>query len=210
MDRETLENLRLWLPDQDRALCDPDEINSALREVGAAVWPLEIGTDSERIQELLKAPVLDQAQIRLVMDHFLLSREQLLELIIDASRTPGTEGGGALSTTDKTHAVVYPQLYQVVNGIDYSRFDRFHVNRSLTKTRVDEVMHVLCGRGIILHQQIPDRGVFRLEIDCPADHGWTVTYDGDLPHIGSISGASPGAKILMQIIGPAEWEMIYC
>lgn len=143
------------------------------------------------------------------MDHFLLPRERLLELVVAAGRTPGTEGGGHLSTTDKTHGIVYPQLYQVLDGIDYSRFDRFHVNRSLTQTGVDEVMHVLWGRGVVLQQQIPDSGVVRLEIDCPPDQGWTLTYDGDLPHIGSISGASLGAKILMQVFGPAEWEMQY-
>ena len=83
------------------------------------------------------------------MDHFLLPRERLMELLAAAGRTPRTEGGGFLSTTDKTHGVVYPQLYQVLEGIDYSRFDRFHVNRCLTETGVDEVMHVLCGRGVM-------------------------------------------------------------
>jgi len=177
--------------------------------VGSAIWPLETANAPEDIRALLEAPRLDQDESQRVMDHFLLPREQLLELVVAAGRTPGTKGGGFLSTTDKTHGVVYPQLYQVLERIDYSRFDRFHANRSLTQTGVDEIMHLLHGRGVVLHQKIPDQGVFKLEIDCPAGQGWTLTYDGDLPHIGSISDASLGAKILMQIFGPAEWEMLY-
>lgn len=209
MDAGTSCGLRLWLPDQDLAVTEPGEINATLRELGAAVWPLETGSAPGDIRELLEAPSLDESQGRRVMDHFLLPRERLLELVVAAGRTPGTEGGGLLSTTDKTHGIVYPQLYQVLEGIDYSRFDRFHVNRSLKQTGVDEVMHVLFGRGVVLHQQILDHGVVRLEIDCPPGQGWTLTYNGDLPHIGSISGASAGAKILMQVFGPAEWEMLY-
>lgn len=209
MDKGTSHGLRLWLPDQDRAVTERDEINTTLRDLGSAIWPLAIGSAPEDIRELLEMPSLDEAQSQRVMNHFLLPRERLIELVIAAGRTPGTEGGGFLSTTDKTHDVVYPQLYQVLEGIDYSRFDRFHVNRSLKQTGVDEVMHVLCGRGVILQQQIPNRGVIRLEIDCPPSHGWTLTYDGDLPHIGSISGASLGTKILMQVFGPTEWEMQY-
>lgn len=209
MDRGPSGNLRLWLPGRDQAICVQDEINSILRNVGSAIWPLETATAPEEIRVLLEASRLDPNESKRVMDHFLLPRERLLELVLAAGRTPGTDGGGFLSTTDKTHDVVYPQLYQVLEGIDYSRFDRFHVNRSLTQTGVDEIMHLLYGSGVVLHQNIPDQGVFRLEIDCPVGQGWTLTYDGDLPHIGSISGASPGAKILMQIFGPEEWEMLY-
>ncbi len=209
MSSGTLGNLRLWLPDRDAVVCDREEINAVLQRVGAHVWPLDTASAPAEIRALLQANSLDQEQSQKVQSHFLWSREQLLECIKAAGRKPGTAGGGLLSTTDKTHEVNYPQLYQVLEGIDYTRFDRFHVNRSLTQTGVDEVMHVLSGNGVVLRQKIPDYGSFRLEIDCPPDQGWTLTYDGDLPHIGSLSGASLGTKVLMQIIGPAEWEMIY-
>ncbi|CUK17435.1 hypothetical protein RUE5091_04119 [Ruegeria denitrificans] len=209
MSSEAPDDLRLWLPDRDAAICDREEINVVLKKVGAFIWPLDTASAPAEIRELLDADTLDQTQSQQVQDHFLLPRERLLECIKAAGRTLGTAGGGFLSTTDKTHSVTYPQLYQVLEGVDYSRFDRFHVNRSPTQTGVDEVMHVLSGNGIVLRQKIPEYGAFQLEIDCPPDHGWTLTYDGDLPHIGSISGASRGSKILMQIIGPAEWEMIY-
>lgn len=209
MGTGTSHNLRLWLPDHDRAVFDRNEINAVLEKVGTSIWPLETGSAPADIRALLEAAFLDQAQSQQILDHFLLSRAQLLGLVVAAGRTPGTEGGGFLSTTDKTHGVVYPQLYQALEGIDYSRFDRFLINRSLTQTGVDEVLQVLCGRNIVLHQKVPDYGVLRFEIDCPSGQGWTLTYDGDLPHIGSISGASPGTKILMQVFGPVEWEMLY-
>ena len=41
----------------------------------------------------------------------------------------------------------YPQLYQVIEDVDYSRFDRFHINVSDEGVSVDEVMWVLSGRG---------------------------------------------------------------
>lgn len=60
--------------------------------------------------------------------HFLLSRERLLELIVRAGRTPHVPTGGALTTVVLTHGYSYPQLYLVQQDMDYTRFDRFHVN----------------------------------------------------------------------------------
>ena len=205
----TTSPLRLRLPGQDEVVTAPDAINDALHVLGAAIWPLETRAAPEAVGFLLAKPVLDEAESRQVMDHFLLSRAALLEVIDKAGRRPRTPGGGSLSTTDETHGVVYPELYQVLEGIDYSRFDRFHVNRGKEGTGVDEVMQVLSGSGVVLQQQLPDGGALRLEIDCPPGQGWILTYDGNLPHIGALSSATLGTKVLMQIIGPAAWEMVY-
>jgi hypothetical protein len=68
-------------------------------------------------------------------------------------------------------------------------------------------MQVLSGGGVRLLQHLPDQGLITLEIDCLEEKsGWIVTYDGAYPHIGSISGARDGTKVLMQAIGPARWE----
>ena len=49
-----------------------------------------------------------------------------------------------------------------------------------------------------------------LEIDCFDDRsGWIITYDGAYQHIGSISGAQEGTKVLMQVVGPSQWDMKY-
>ena len=159
---------------------------------------------------MLNQPTLNGTESTQVRDYFLLPRERLLEIIADAGRTPQVPGGGELSTVDSTHDVTYPQLYIVSTDVDYSRFDRFHVNTSRDGTGVDEVMQVLSGGGVKLMQHLPDEGLVTLKIDCAEeDSGWIVTYDGAYPHIGSISGGQPGTKVLMQVIGPAKWEMKY-
>ena len=113
-----------------------------------------------------------------------------------------------MSTLDLTHNVPYPELYIVVPGLDYSRFDRFHVNVSPEGIGVDEVMQVLSGGSVRLLQHFPDQGLITLEIDCLEERsGWIVTYDGAYPHIGSINGARDGTKDLRRIIGPARWEV---
>ena len=115
-----------------------------------------------------------------------------------------------MSTLDATHNVQYPELYIVNPGVDYSRFDRFHVNKAEDGTGVDEMMFVLRGSGVRLLQHLPDAGLVTLYIDCPEDdYAWYVTYSGAYPHIGSISGCEPGTKVLMQVIGPASWHMRY-
>ena len=71
-------------------------------------------------------------------------------------------------------------------------------------------MQVLSGGGVTVLQRLPDHGVVTLHIDCPADDvGWYITYDGAYRHIGSISKASAGTKVLMQVIGPAHWALRY-
>ena len=49
------------------------------------------------------------------------------------------------------------------------------------------------------------RREFTVTFDCVGDErGWMVTYDGGRPHIGSFTGAEPGTKILVQVMGPAD------
>jgi hypothetical protein len=115
-----------------------------------------------------------------------------------------------MSTFDATNGVTYPQLYMVGAGVDYSRFDRFHVNSSADGPGTDEVMQILSGGGIRVLQHLPGAGEFTVTFDCVAgEHGWGVTYDGGRPHIGSFTGSEPGTKILVQVMGPSRWEMHY-
>ncbi len=48
-----------------------------------------------------------------------------------------------------------------------------------------------------------------LDKERPTDpeSGWIVTYGGGRPHIGSLSKASAGTKLLVQVIGPPLWTM---
>jgi hypothetical protein len=175
----------LTLPGHETPVTSLAEINEALSEVGAKLWPLDLGQASGETQ-------------------------RLLEIVSAAGRMPQIPGGGELTTLDKTHEITYPQLYQVEAGVDYRRFDRFHVNLSDDGAAVDEVMQVLSGVGIRFNQHLPRGGDLVLELGCPDPaSGWILTYDGAIPHVGSISGCSAGSKILMQVIGPGRWVMRY-
>lgn len=186
------------------------EINQILSVVGARLWPLDLRQGDSGTRQLLKKSTLNEDEVTRVMRHYLLSRERLLEIVSAARRRPHIEGGGELTTVDATHQVTYPELYQVEAGVDYSRFDRFHANLTDENTGVDEFMQVLAGSGVRFLQHLPQGGDLVLELGCPdSASGWLLSYDGAIPHIGSISGCTAGSKVLMQIIGPAHWSMRY-
>lgn len=191
-------------------LTDLADINAALIPVGARLWPVELRGVPSDVRELLGKPTLDEKEAAAVREHFLLPHERLLELIERAGRAPKVPGGGEMSTLDETNDVRYPQLYIVVAGADYTRFDRFHTNTSSEGPGVDEVMQVLSGGGFRVLQRPPGKEAYTLQVDCVAEeYGWILTYDGSYPHIGSLSGGRPGTKLLVQAIGPARWEMRY-
>ena len=207
---ENTEGIRLEFSGGRPSVTTLVNVNDALAPFGSRVWPLDLRSTPADVEELLKQPTLTDIEAERVKAHFLLTRGRLLHIIAEAGRTPQVPGGGELSTLDSTHGIVYPQLYVLVPGVDYSRFDRFHVNTADGGTGVDEVMQLLSGGGIRILQRLPDKGVVTLHLDCPAqDRGWVVTYDGGYPHIGSISGARTGTKSLVQVIGPARWVMRY-
>lgn len=186
-----------------------EEINDALAAFGSRVWPLQYGSLPEEIRRLLAKPTLTKAESEVLMQRFLLTRERLLELIAEAGRKPHVPGAGEMSTSVINHNYTYPQLYVVEPGVDYSRFDRFHVNTSDDGTGVDEVIQVLSGGGFTVFERLPEQGVVTLHVSTTERNGWIVSYDGGLPHIGSVSGSALGTKVLVQVIGPARWVMRY-
>ncbi len=204
------EGLALAYPTGGRAPATLAEVNDALEAYGARVWPLDLSNVPDDLRRLLDEPTLSTAERARVREHFLLPRERLLEVIAGAGRTPQVPGGGELSTLDSTHGVQYPQLHLVVPGVDYGRFDRLHVNLAADRTGVDEVLQVLSGSGIRVVQSLPGVGVVTLYLDCPSSRqGWVVTYSGEHPHIGSLTDAGEGTKMLVQAIGPPIWTMNY-
>jgi hypothetical protein len=188
---------------------DLTRINQTLHPVGFRAWPFSMSEVPDNIRQLLAQPTLDATQASLVEQHFLPSREWLLEIIKDAGRTPQVPGGGELSTLDTGNDVAYPQLFVIGPGTDYTRFDQFHVNATDAGNGLDEVMQILSGGGIRVLQHLPDGELFTVFIDTADGHGWIVTYDGGRPHIGSFSSARPGTKLLMQAIGPSRWHVTY-
>jgi hypothetical protein len=174
-----------------------------------AVWPLDLQHESKEIQNLIKQPTLTAEESEYLKKHFLLSREQLLEIIRKAGRTPHVEGGGELQTYVLPNEHSFPQLFVVQEGVDYSRYDRFHINIADNGTPVDEFAQFLFGSGYVVYQRLPDGKILTLHLACSEGIGWILTYSGGLPHIGSVSKATVGTKILVQVIGPEKWTMRY-
>jgi hypothetical protein len=201
--------LRLETSDTRVAATSLADVNSALAAVGSRVWPLDLAGALVDVRRLLARAALDDVEVKRVVEHFLLSRERLLEIIREAGREPNVPGGGALSTHVTSHGYSYPQLWVVQGGVDYTRFDRFHVNTADDGTGVDEVAQLLSGAGVAIRHHLADGRVWTLRVDCQADAGWLVTYNGGRPHIGSLSGAVPGTKMLVQAIGPPRWAVRY-
>jgi hypothetical protein len=189
-------------------MAEPEEINDTLRPVGAGVWSIDLGAAPDDVRDLLRQPVLDDEATARIMQHFLLSRGDLIEIISRAGRTPEFSDGGRLETLDVTDGVRYPQLYLVDERTDYTRFDVPHRNTTTSGAGVDEVLQLVSGGGFRLMQELPTVGWFTLSIDCHEDGtGWVFTYDGSRPHMGSLSQARVGTKVVVQAIGPAQWEV---
>jgi len=202
--------LRLESSTGDPPLESLEAINDAIKGLGAHIWPLEFGDLPPEIRRLLDQLTLSPAENEQLKSHFMFSRERLLEIIADAGREPHVPGGGALVTHVVSHNYDYPQLYVAESGVDYSRFDRFHVNVADDGSGVDEIMQLLTGGPIIIHLRLPNEDVLRITLHCESeDRGWLVTYDGDKPHIGSLTQAEPGTKALVQVIGTPRWSITY-
>lgn len=204
------EGIQLAFADDRLPLTAVAAVNTALTEIGTGVWPLDLRGTPDDLRQLLLRPTLTAAEVACLQTHFLLPRQRLLEIIAAAGRAPHVPGGGALHTTVANHDYGYPQLWVVQSDVDYTRFDRFHVNVSEDGTGVDEVLQILTGAGVVIRARQPSGDILTLRLACPsADMGWLVTYDGGRPHMGSLSSATLGTKVLVQAIGPARWALRY-
>jgi hypothetical protein len=185
-------------------------INDELRTIGAGVWPLDLSDRPRDIRALLAKPLLDGAEAERVTTHFLLPRDRLLQIVALAGRTAAVAGGGALATFVANQGYSYPRLYQVQKGDDYSRFDRFQVNSGTDGVGVDEVFQLLSGDGFVIRQRLDGEDILTLRLGCPDERrGWLGTYSGVRPHVGSISSATVGSKLLVQVFGAPEWTLTY-
>ena len=205
------ERLELEFSNDRPSLAAAADVNAALAEVGAGIWRLDLAGTEDDVRELLAQPTVTDAQVAHLRTHFLLPRERLLEIIAAAAgRTPHVAGGGELSTFVTNEGYSYPQLWVVQGATDFARFERFHVNVSDDGIGVDEVLQILSGAGVVIRLRQRGGDVLTLSVDCPKEgSGWLLTYDGGKPHIGSLAGATPGTKVLAQVIGPPRWAIRY-
>ncbi len=206
----SIEGLSLDFSDNRTAPDSLEAINYELQTIGAGVWPLDLRDRPADILTLLTKPVLDAHETDCVTTQFLLPRERLLQIVAQAGRMPAVAGGGALATYVANLGHHYPQLHQVQEGGDYTRFDRFHVNGGVDGSGIDEVFQMLSGSGFVVHQRLDDGSTLTLRLGCPDERrGWLGTYSGVRPHIGSLSSATLGSKLLVQAFGPPEWTLTY-
>ena len=206
----TTTELHLDVSDGRPSQFDLASIQDTLAELGIGIWPLDLTGVPDEFRALIRQRSLNDEERDQLLTYFLLPRERLLEIISQVGRKPNVASGGELCTRVTTHGYSYPQLYVVQGDEEFSRFDRFHVNKSDDGTAVDEFVQMLSGKGLVVHDRRSDGVVFTLQLDCPNDNaGWLLTHNGGIPHIGSFSKATSGSKCVVQVIGPAEWGIRY-
>lgn len=187
-----------------------DEVQAELRQIGIGVWPLDLSDVPDDIRRLLARDDLTEEETARARDYFLLSRERLLELVAESGRAPNVPGGGALETNVANQAYGYPQLWVVQGDVDYTRFDVLHVNTSDDGVGVDEVLQMVSGGGVIVRNRRPDGRIYNLRLDCLSEDAcWMFSYDAGEDHVGSLSSATPGTKLVVQAFGPSDWSLRY-
>ena len=187
-----------------------ETINSALRDFETSVQRLDLRDCPQSVKPLLAKSELEAHESRILMDHLLLSREELLKVINASGRQPNVEGGGQLKVFDETHDYYYPNLWAVQPGTDYGRFDRMHINSDDKGVGVDEVIQLLFGGPMIVRHRSTDGREMQLTLSCAdASSGWLLSYNGGAPHVGSFRSATIGTKALVQVIGPPSFKMRY-
>ena len=97
------------------------EIQAELKRIGVGVWPLQLDDVPEDIGRLLGQASLTDVETARLRDHFLLSRERLLEIIV---------GGGRAGRHQRWPAAQPPYLQHAggcgcrVGGPEGSRLER--------------------------------------------------------------------------------------
>ncbi len=187
-----------------------EEIQKHLHTYHLGLEPLCLKHLPVTLKSLLASDTLSVVEMDRLKKELCLSREMLVKQIKAAHREPNVEGGGALITKSLPSGMEYPVFFVIEKDVDYSQYDKFHINKSQQNVAVDEVLQMLCGKGYVLHARLPNHEVLTLTLDClEEDTGWILTFSGHLEHIGSVSHALPGSKFLVQSIGPEQWKMHY-
>ena len=202
---------RLEFSDGRPPIFDIESINSVLASIGSRIWSRNFTSEPMEIRRLLRQSTLSPSEVEQVKTHFLLPRQRLVEIIKSAGREPNVPDGGELTTFVKTLGCWYPQLHVVEEGVDYSRFEKFHVNTADDGTAVDEIIQLLSGSEFVYHLRAPHGLTLMVHLACIGDEtGMLLTFNGKTPHLGKVSMATPGTKILNQAIGPGQWVIREC
>ena len=203
--------VRLEFSDGRPPIFDFESINSALAGIGSRIWTRNFTSVPMEVRKLLRQSTLSPSESEQVKTHFLYPRQRLVEIIKSAGREPNVPDGGELTTFVTNLGCWYPQLHVVEEGVDYSRFEKFHVNTADDGTAVDEIIQLLSGSKFVYHLRVPDGMTLMVHLACIDDEtGMLLTFNGNTPHLGKVSMATPGTKVLNQAIGPARWVIREC
>ena len=202
---------RLEFSDGRSPICDVESINSVLATIGSRIWTRDLTSAPTEIRKLLRKPTLSPSEAEQVKTHFLYPRRRLVEIINSAGREPNVPEGGELNTFFTTLGCWYPQLHIIAEGVDYTRFEQFHVSTADDGTAVDEIIQLLSGSDFVYHLRAPGGLTLMVHLACIGDEtGMLLTFNGKTPHLGKVSMAHPGTKVLNQAIGPAQWAIREC
>ena len=202
---------RLEFSDGRPPIVDIESINGVLATIGTRIWTRDLTSVPTEVRTLLRQSTLSPSEAEQIKTHFLYPQQRLVEIIKSAGREPNVPDGGKLETFVTTLGCWYPQLHVIEEGVDYSRFEKFHVNTADDGTAVDEIIQLLSGSEFVYHLRTPDGLILMVHLACIGDEtGMLLTFNGKTPHLGKVSKATPGTKILNQAIGPAQWVIRDC
>ncbi|WP_029066081.1 hypothetical protein [Labrenzia sp. DG1229] len=190
-----------------------EQINKVLRPIGVRASSVAI---PEAAAPILKASLergLTPEESTQLLSIFALTREQLLEQIDLAGRTPETRRGGYLATHEPD-VDPYPKVYdnaQMTPDIltwVLGHFGKFHVNSSDDGHGNDEVMTVLSAGPWHWFWQLHDGTVVKLKIDIEdGGPGLRLSYPGLGPH--AAWGNLENGIVVAYVHGPETFVVRY-
>ena len=193
---------------------DLDDINTVLHSVGVHVSTLSLPEEALPILKISQTRALDTDESTNLISIFSLDREDLLEQINIAGRTPTAPQGGFL-TTSEDGVPPYPKVYDMKamtpETITYlqEKFGKLHVNSADDGTGIDEVMTIVSGGQWTWFFVLPDSVIGKLTLGPVGldEQAWRISYPGIVPH-GGFLDAEYGL-VVAYAHGPENFVMRY-
>ncbi|MGW4983811.1 hypothetical protein [Streptomyces mirabilis] len=191
-----------------------EAVNQVLRAVGVHVSQVPVPAEARVILDASTVrPLTEEEQAELI-SLFNLDRDNLLDHVELAGRTPEAPRGGHLNPSE--HGVSpYPKVYDMqtmdaaARHFVQERFGRLHVNTTDDGVGIDEVMTVVSGGPFTWFYRLPDGVVAKLSVPAvnTGEAAWRVSYPGKRPH-GAFLDAEHGL-IVAYTHGPEKFVMRY-
>ncbi|AUG04126.1 hypothetical protein CXQ81_27095 [Pseudomonas sp. 09C 129] len=168
-----------------------ESVNAILRSVGVRASTVAIPEEAKPILKASLARATTEKEQNKLLEIFSMNRENLLEQIQLAGRTPEVHRGGFLGTREGDTAP-YPKIYDMktltpdMRTWALNRYGRMHVNTSDDGAGIDEVMTVVSGGAFTWMFVLPDGVLARLtvmEIN-PEGPAVRLSYPGIGMHAG--------------------------